>query len=207
MSSKKITELTERATFTAGDYVPIVNGGTTYKMSAENLLQTTAKTATSPVNVTDTVAPAVTPAKVGNIYVNTGLGLAYVSVGATGTTDWKPLNRYRLFGFFIEQSGTDAPSLTLLTAENKGNLTYAYSSTGVYTITSASSTEFPEATTTGMGIFPFYNTAGTLQYVIELIRTSATVITIKTYNGSNTLTNGILTGDNYIEFKVYNSLS
>lgn len=206
MSSKKITELTERSTFTAGDYVPIVSGGTTYKMSAENLLQTTAKTATSPVNVSDTIAPAVTPAKAGNIYVNTGLKLAYVSVGATGTTDWKPLNRYRLFGFFIEQSGTDAPSLTLLTAENKGNLTYARTSTGLYTITSASLTEFPEATTTGMGIFPFYNTAGTLQYVIEMIRTSATVITIKTYDNANTLDDDILIGQ-YLEFKVFNSLS
>ena len=109
MSSKKITELTERSTFTAGDYVPIVSGCTTYKMSAENLLQTTAKTATSPVNVSDTIAPAVTPAKAGNIYVNTGLKLAYVSVGDDDALDWKLLNRYRLFGFFIEQAGTDAP--------------------------------------------------------------------------------------------------
>jgi len=41
MSSKKVSELNELSVFSDAAYVPVVDGGTTYKMSLENLLQKT----------------------------------------------------------------------------------------------------------------------------------------------------------------------
>jgi len=41
MASKKVSELSELSEFSDSAYVPVVDGGVTYKMSFENLLQKT----------------------------------------------------------------------------------------------------------------------------------------------------------------------
>ncbi len=45
-----------------------------------------------PTITTGVVAPASTPSKIGNIYIDTVLGKVYMSAGITNSSDWKILN-------------------------------------------------------------------------------------------------------------------
>lgn len=207
MSSTKVSELPEKTTYTGADYIPIITGGVNKKISATNLLQTKADSATASKISEGVDAPATTPAKAFDTFVNTALGLVYVSKGIDDAKDWFLLNRYRLFGFTVNQVGTDDPDYIFLTAENIGNLTFARTGTGTYTITSDYSAEFPEATTgvpqrirCDVDGNPAHDT------FIMVVRTSAVIITITTTDISGSAGDGLLTGQ-YVEFKVFNPLS
>ena len=41
---------------------------------------------------TGIVAPATTPAKVGNVYIDTVLSKVYISTGTSSSADWKLMN-------------------------------------------------------------------------------------------------------------------
>lgn len=45
-----------------------------------------------PTITKEVVAPATTPAKIGDIYVDTALGKIYISAGTSSSADWKLLN-------------------------------------------------------------------------------------------------------------------
>lgn len=48
--------------------------------------------ATTPTISSGTAAPNTTPAKVGDIYVDTNLAKVYIAAGTTNSSDWKVLN-------------------------------------------------------------------------------------------------------------------
>lgn len=47
---------------------------------------------TAPSVTSDVGAPTTTPARIGNIYVDTSAGKGYIAAGTSSSTDWKALN-------------------------------------------------------------------------------------------------------------------
>ena len=116
---------------------------------------------------------------------------------AEGTSD--ATRPYKVYTALITQSGTSAPTATVLENTLGGTPTWAYSSTGTFTLTLTGA--FTNNKTTPISEAVTANPAASPSYV-RGVRTNANVYTVTTGNGA-ALANGVLVSF-LIEIRVYN---
>jgi len=97
----------------------------------------------------------------------------------------------------VTQTGTNAPTATVLENSLGGTVVYGYTSTGIYTLTLASAFTQNKTIILSPGIAPGYWTelvddAASITGKVQLAWTSANVLTLKTRDGTSTLANDIL---------------
>ncbi|CAC9972906.1 beta strand repeat-containing protein [Flavobacterium panici] len=105
---------------------------------------------------------------------------------------------YKTYVGLITQTGTSAPTVTVLENTLGATLTFAYSSTGTFTATAGSTVFTTDKTLVNLGIGN--STAAVM--VLKAVPTSTSVVTINTYNSSATLTNGLINRATF-EIKVF----
>lgn len=106
------------------------------------------------------------------------------------------LENQKVIKALVSQSNTNAPVATILKNNTEATLTFAYSSTGTYTITSNKPifTAGKTGINLGLGANKLHPTA-----VVD----STTQITLTTSNTSNTLANSLLS-DNLLTIEIFN---
>lgn len=99
---------------------------------------------------------------------------------------------YQSYMFNIQQAGTFAPSVFQYVVNTTGVISFARTSTGVYT-----------ATLTGAFLAPktYLQISGSNNGLLEVSRTSDNVITIRTYDTTGTLADGIMT-NTFLEIRI-----
>jgi hypothetical protein len=84
------------------------------------------------------IAPASTPSKIGDVYVDTAAEILYFSKGTASAADWIPSSGlpYSSYTAILSQAGVAAPTASIL-ANSVGTVTFGYTAVGQYTINSA----------------------------------------------------------------------
>lgn len=126
-----------------------------------------------------------------------------VQSGANKTTTPSMVQSYlkKEYTAYISQTSTNAPTVDVALLNTLGGGVWSYSAVGTYLFTLAGAFSTANKTVPNL-VTPFMDAAGNL---ITLERTSANVLTLKTYAAVDTtvLANGVITGQ-YIHFEVYN---
>jgi len=102
------------------------------------------------------------------------------------------LNASKIYRAVLTQSGTSAPTVTVIENSFGSDFTWAYSSTGVYTATLTGAFTANKTFTIISGV------AG----VATAVRTDANTITVSSYSAIGTAANGVLSGT-CIEIRVF----
>ena len=105
---------------------------------------------------------------------------------------------YKTYITNISQTGTAAPNTSGGYSQLTGTLTFARTSAGTYTITNS----VAEFTANNTFVF-FQNSGGSVTRLFQYAITSTTVITIYSWTGAGSLSDGLL-GDDSIEIKIIN---
>ena len=105
---------------------------------------------------------------------------------------------YKTYITNISQTGTAAPTTSGGYSQLTGTLTFARTSAGTYTITNS----VAEFTANNTFVF-FQNSGGSLTRLFQYAITSTTVITIYSWTGAGSLSDGLL-GSDSIEIKIIN---
>lgn len=105
---------------------------------------------------------------------------------------------YKTYITNISQTGTAAPTVTGGYSQLTGTLTFARTSAGTYTITNS----VAEFTANNTFLF-FQNSGGSVTRLFQYAITSTTVITIYSWTGAGSLSDGLL-GSDSIEIKIIN---
>ena len=84
------------------------------------------------------VAPASTPIKIGDVYVDTAAEILYFAKGIVSSADWIPSSGlpYSSYTAILSQAGVAAPTASIL-ANSVGTVTFGYTTVGQYTINSS----------------------------------------------------------------------
>ena len=105
---------------------------------------------------------------------------------------------YKTYITNISQTGTAAPTTSGGYSQLTGTLTFARTSAGTYTITNS----VAEFTANNTFLF-FQNSGGSVTRLFQYAITSTTVITIYSWTGAGSLSDGLL-GSDSIEIKIIN---
>lgn len=110
-----------------------------------------------------------------------------------------PSYSLKYYTAFISQTGVTAPIVSSLLQDDISNPIWSYSAVGTFLLTKIGA--FTLNKTVPKGIVEAYDVAGN-RFTLE--RTSADVMTLKTYAAVNTtvLANGVIT-DQYINIQIY----
>jgi hypothetical protein len=84
------------------------------------------------------IAPASTPSKIGDIYVDTAAEILYFAKDVASAADWIPSSGlpYSSYTAILSQTGVAAPTASIL-ANSVGTVTFGYTTVGQYTINSS----------------------------------------------------------------------
>ena len=106
---------------------------------------------------------------------------------------------YTVYSALIDQTGTSAPSATILKNNTTATLTWARTSAGIYTVTADSNIFTVNKTV----VFMNYGNPSSDGLPPKWARTSDTVITVTTSDETAVLDDGILTSGAF-EIRIYN---
>ena len=110
-----------------------------------------------------------------------------------------PVSFKNVYTAYISQTGTNAPTEDIVLKDDLAVPVWSYSAVGTYLLTKASA--FTSTKTVPNAVVAYYDNAGNK---ITLERTSANVMTLKTYAAADTavLANGVITGQ-IVNIEVY----
>ena len=216
----EIPDLTSATTPLDGSEIIVVEqGGVTKKstisasqqiaLDAASAAQTTANSASSAASTAQTTAntaqttanTAVTNAATAQSTATTALNnaaTAQSTANAAQTAANTALSRFptKIYVALIRQTGTNAPTITILQNTFSGALTWTYTGVGIYTVTSASN-EFTSTRTAATCSITNYFAQNI--FVLNVLPTS---MELQTLNTSGAGVNGMLT-DSVVEIRVY----